>query len=98
MSKIEITAEQLDFLKRFIVKYDDISVGEYLTQEWWCEDYEREDMEKLYREYPELMYMIEPFFMYRLQKFYNNEFMCAGWCGVFSLSQIYKYAKEFEIE
>jgi hypothetical protein len=99
---LDVTLEQLDYMKKFILKYDYLGdepdVDDYLSQEWWQEDYEKEDMVKLYKTYPELMYMISPYFMYRLQKFYNNEFYCASWCGVFNLSSIYEFIKDFEKE
>ncbi len=90
-----ITHEQLDFLKRFIVKHDDIDVEEYLSNSWreTCEDFEKEDIESLYQENPELMYMISPFLMYRLQQYYNAQFLCAGWCGTAELSHIYDLIK-----
>lgn len=95
---LDVTFEQLEYMKRFILKYDDIDVDYFLIQQghWYAEDYEKEDMENLYRKYPELMYIISPYLMYRLQKFYNNEFMCAGWCGVFNLSSIYRFIIEYE--
>ena len=92
---MELSNEQLEFLKKFIIKYDDIDVEEYLIQYWWEEDYEKESMTKLYKENPKLMYMISPYLMFRLQKFYNSEYLCAGWCGCESLEHIYNFAREY---
>lgn len=92
---MEIPNEQLEFLKKFIIRYDDIDVEEYLIQEWYYEDYEKKDMTKLYKDNPKLMYMISPYLMFRLQKFYNSEFLCAGWCGCTSLNNIYDLVKDY---
>lgn len=95
---LDVTLEQLQYMKKFILKYDDVDVDWFLQSagQWYSEDYEKEDMEKLYKKYPELMYMISPRLMYRLQKFFNEEIMCASWCGVFNLSSIYRHIIEFE--
>lgn len=99
---LDVTLEQLQYMNKFILKYDsggdEPDVDDYLSQDWWQEDYEKEDMVKLYKAYPELMYMISPYFMYRLQKFFNAECMCAGWCGTYKLSSIYQAIIEYEKE
>jgi hypothetical protein len=90
---IKVTQEQLIFLKKFIIKYDEITVEEYLEHNLWWEDFEKEDIVYWYKECPELMYIISPFLYYRLQKYYNEEALCAGWCGCVDLKQIYDYIK-----
>jgi hypothetical protein len=92
---VEISNEQLEILKKFIIRYDEIDVEEYLTQDWYYEDYEKRDMTKLYKDNPKLMYMISPYLMFRLQKFFNSEELCAGWCGYTSLSNLYDCVKTY---
>ena len=92
---LELSQEQIIFLKKFIINYDNIDIEEYLSQEWYLEDYEKKDMEILYKNNPELIYYISPLLMFRLQKFYNSEFLCAGWCGCVPLSHIYDLVLEY---
>lgn len=92
---MEISNEQLEILKKFIIRYDEIDVEEYLIQDWYYEDYEKRDMIKLYKDNPELMYMISPYLMFRLQKFFNSEVLCAGWAGYTSLNSLYEYVKDY---
>lgn len=93
--KIELSQEQIMFLKKFIIQYDHIDIEEWLEQGWYNEDYEKESMERFYKNYPELMLVMSPYLMFRLQKFYNTEFWCANWCGCASLSDIYDLALEY---
>ena len=90
-----LTTEQIVWLKNFIIKYSDINAEKFMEQTWWYEDYEKKDMEKLFKQYPDLMLWFDPMIMYELQKFYNEEWMSASWCGVFPLDIIYNRAKQF---
>ncbi|MBO7526366.1 MAG: hypothetical protein J6T74_00545 [Clostridia bacterium] len=64
----------IDFTDKTTEKYDrENTLG-------CMEDYEVKDMDKYLEEYPFLK-AISYGVLYSLQKYYNSEWLCAGWCG-----------------
>lgn len=61
-----------------------------LYDDYIVEDFEQEDMDNFYKEYPELK--IIPFnTMLYLQRYYNSEMLSAGWCGATSPNNLIKF-------
>jgi hypothetical protein len=59
----------------------------------YMEDYEIEDMDKFLEEYP-YMKAISYGVLFGLQKYYNSEYLCAGWCGCVSPERLVEQLKQ----
>lgn len=59
----------------------------------YMEDYEIKDMDKFLEEYP-YMKTISYGVLFGLQKYYNSEYLSAGWCGCTSPERLVEQLKQ----
>ena len=60
----------------FDVEYEDFSDK---TLEKEMDDYEKKDVDDFLKRYP-YMKLLSRSVVYELQKYFNNDWLCAGWC------------------
>lgn len=71
--------------------YNYLNYNEYTTEfnEDFVADYEKKDMQDFFKEYP-YMKIISYGIVLDLQRRYNDEMLCAGWCGYVSPETLVK--------
>lgn len=61
------------------------------------EDYEIEDMDEFFKKFP-FMKLFSYGAIYELQKYYNSEYLCAGWCGCTNPERLAKMLDQIKKE
>ena len=91
--KETITDNEIRKLLSYMVKNEDMEFSPYCYNE---EDYIERDIINYYKENPNMLLKISVPVMIELQKWYNSEWLSAGWCGCFEVKKIYELAMEKE--
>ncbi len=84
---------ELILKKRDEIDFDFEDMGNRNDCEGMLEDYELKDVDAFFEKYPYLK-VIPYELMWNVLKYYNSEFLCAGWCGCPSLERLLEFLEE----
>lgn len=90
--------EKISYLINYLVKKQEFEYCDFCERNQclgMMEDYEIEDMDEFFEKY-KFMKIFSYSAIYELQKYYNSEFLSAGWCGCTSPENLAEISDRFK--